>query len=297
MTYAVSTAILLNSFQLAMAQSVSADVQKVIDKTLSEKEIIALLHSADSKTTVELISALTELRSLMSKLQEISNITDADAILKNANRIQIVLLALTAYTMNSHLKSAQASNAVLALGTASMALNTFISHYKESRKVDATVLSKIVFDTSRELSKTGNLSPELEKITGSLNTISSALLENESKITDIVANLGGTQDLALLANFSYLLLHLVYPRIAKETDGFMKNILPKIQQSIEKTAVFAKKPIAVGTTGAAGVPDILSMTLGLSAEQSQKLILSTLINLDTAANKLEAEIKNRNTVK
>ena len=297
MAYAVSSAILLNSFQLAMAQSVTTDVQNAIDKTLGEKEIIALLNSADSKTTEELIVALSDVRSLMAKLNEISTINESDAVLKYANRLQVVLVALTAYTMHSHLKSTEASNAILALGTASMALNTFITRYKESHKVDATVLSKIVFETSRELSKTGKLSPELEKITGSLNSISSALLENQSQITNIVANLGGTQDMALLASFSYLLLHLVYPKIAKETDGFMKNILPKIQQTVEKTTELAKKPIAYGTTGAAGLPDILSMTMGLSSEQSQKLILSTLINLDTTANKLDAEIKTRSRKK
>lgn len=293
----LSSTILFNSFQLAMAQTATADVQKAIDAALNEKEIIALMNSADSKTTQELIVALTDVRALMVKLNEISSINESDKILKYANRLQVVLVALTAYTMHSHLKNLDVSNAVLALATASIALNTFITHYKESHKVDATVLSKIIFDTSRELSKSGKLSPELGKITDSLNTISSALLENQSQITDIVSNLGGTQDMALLASFTYLLLHLVYPKIAKETDGFLKNILPKIQQGVQKTTEITKKPMVYGATGAAGLPDILSMTLGLSSEQSQKLILATLINLDTTANKLDAEIKLRNTKK
>ncbi|OFZ31106.1 MAG: hypothetical protein A2622_00440 [Bdellovibrionales bacterium RIFCSPHIGHO2_01_FULL_40_29] len=289
----VSSALLLNSFQVAMASPTTDQVKYAVDRALSEKEIIELLATADSKTTEELVSALKEVRGLMDKLNEISSVNESDAVLKYANRVQIVLVALTAYTMNAHLKSKEATNAILALSTVSMGLNAFITRYKESHKVDATMLSKIVFETSKELSKTGNLTPELEKITGSLNTISSALLENQSQISGIVANLGGTQDMALLASFSYLLLHLVYPKLAKQTDGFLKNILPRVQQGVVKTTELAKKPIAYGATGATGIPDILSMTLGLSSEQSQKLIMSTLINLDTTANKLDAEIKNR----
>lgn len=294
---AVSTTILLNSFQLAMAQTNSEQVQAAIDKTLGEKEIIALMNSADSKTTQELIDALTEVRALMKKLGDISTINDSDVILKYANRVQVVLVALTAFTMNSHLKSEEASSAILALSTASMAINVLIAHYKEDHKIDATVVSQIVFDTSRELSKSGKLTPELEEITSSLNSISAALVENQSQISNIVSNLGGTQDMALLASFSYLLLHLVYPRIAKETDGFLKNVLPKVQQAVQDTVTVTKKPLVYGATGAAGLPDILSMTVGLSSEQSKKLILSTLINLDTTANKLAAEIKNRQAQK
>lgn len=298
LVYAVSSTLLLNSFQVAMAAEINTkQVEKTIDRVLSEKEIIAMSNSIDSKTTQELVEALNEVKSLMGKLNDISNTTDSDVILKYANKTQVVLVSLTALTMRSHFKSAETTNAILALSVASMGLNTFISHYKQTNKVDATLLSQIVFDSSRELSKSGDLSPEIEKITASLNTISSSLLENQSQITSLVSNLGGTQDMALLASFSYLLLHLIAPRIAKETDGFMKNVLPKIQQGLTKGTEIAKKPIAIGATSAAGIPDILGMTLGLSSEQSHKLILATRINLDSTANKLIAEISARSAKK
>ncbi|MBC7419808.1 MAG: hypothetical protein H7328_03685 [Bdellovibrio sp.] len=299
MAFAISSAILLNSFQLAMASNETDLAKDVIDRTLGEKEIIQLLRSADAKTTQDLIKALKDVRGLMEKISALQSINDTDPVLKYANQTQMILLALSAYTAQAHLKKADANNLVLALSTASMALNTFITHYKQNNKVDSTVLSQIVFDTSRDLSKAGNLSPELTRVTGSLNIISSTLLDNQGQIAGILTGLTGTsaQDVALVASFSYLILHLVYPRVAKETDGFLKNVLPKIEQGIASTTAATKKTIAVGGTGATAVTDLLGMTIGMNSEQSQKLILQTLINLDNSANKLESEIKYRQMAK
>ena len=291
--YAVSTTILLNSFQIAMAEALPERVKAGVNQVLSEKEILAIMNEADSKTTEELLAALTQVRTLMDKLNEISSVNESDKILKYANQLQIVLVGLSTYTMHSQLKSEEAKNATLVLNVATLAVNSFISHYKENHKVDATFVSRIIFETSHTLAKSGNLTPEVEKITGSLNTISSELLKNQSQISSIVTNLGGTQDVALLASFSYLLLRIVYPKVAKQTDGFFKNVLPKIHAGLDKAAEVAKKPVMYGTNGASGVQDILSMTLGLSSADSQKLILQTLINLDNAANKLDTEIKSR----
>lgn len=293
--YFISTAILVNSFQFAMASAETDLVKDVIDQTLGEKEIIELLKSADKKTTQDMILALAEIRKLAETISQIQATNESDPILKYATQTQIVLMALSAYTMQAHLKKADANNIVLALSTASMALNTFITRYKVSHKVDSQVLSSIVFDTSRQLSKTGHLTPELEKITGSLNIISTTLLDSQSQIAAMLTGLSGSsaQEVALVASFSYLVLHLVYPRVAKETDGFLKNILPKIEQGIAQTTAATKKTITIGGTSTTAVTDLLGMSVGLTGEQSQKLILTTLINLENSANKLEAEIKLR----
>ncbi len=293
--YAISAAILVNSLQFAGASAETDLVKEVVDKTLGEKEIIELLNTADKKTTQDMVMALKEIRGLADKISQIQATNESDPVLKYATQTQIVLMALSAYTMQAHLKKADANNIVLALSTASMALNTFITRYKVSHKVDSQVLSSIVFDTSRQLAKTGNLTPELEQVTGSLNIISTTLLDNQGQLSAILTGLSGSsaQEVALVASFTYLVLHLVYPKVAKETDGFLKNILPKIEQGIAKTTAATKKTVTIGGTSTTAVTDLLGMSVGLTGEQSQKLILSTLINLENSANKLEAEIKIR----
>ncbi|MFZ3231341.1 MAG: hypothetical protein WA160_14120 [Pseudobdellovibrio sp.] len=292
----ISSTLLLNSFQMALASTAAGDLKASTEtsSSLSDEQINQLLQLAHNKTTAEMEQTLVAVQSLIQKLQSMDSSNESDKILRYANKIQIVLVAISAYTMHSHLKNdAEVKKITLAISTASLILNKVITMYKEKNRLDSKQISKTIFETSKELTKSGVLTPELEKITSSLDGISAKLLENQGSFDSLVQNLGGSQDMALMASVGYLVLHIVYPKIATETDGLLKNILPKIQQGTQKIAEVSKKPIAYGTAGAMGIPDILSMTVGLSSEQSKKIIDSTLIQLNITQNKLATEINER----
>lgn len=285
----IASTLVLNSFQMALAQTAANDSMT----TLNEQQIQQLLKLAQNKTTDELVNTLEQVKGLMQKLETMQSSTESDPVLKYANQMQIVLIAMSGILMNSHLKNDEVKKATLAISTATLILNKIITNYKEKHRLDSKTISETIFITSRGLAKSGILTPELEKVTSSLDSISAKLIDNQSQIESIITNLGGTQDVALIASVGYLLLHIVYPKIAKETDGYLKNILPKIREGAEKLADATKKPVAYGTVSALGIPDILSMTAGISSEQSKKIIQETLINLNTIANKLSVEIGQR----
>lgn len=290
------TMVLIVSMTLTMNQMAFA---KIAQSSVSEADLNAMLDlaaSADQKTVADLRSALKEVIDLQAKLKAVSAANNEDLVLQYANRMQVVLIALTSFAMHSQFKGKEQSTMILTLATASAVVNAYIRHYKGSKNITGQQLSQIVFEASQEISKNKEITPELEQVTAALNTASQTLIQNQGQVAEIINQLGGGQDVVVLASVVYLFLHIAAPKVAKQADAVVKGILPKVKETLQsmqqlsaRSAELAKKPMALGA-GAAGVPDILSMTAGLSSEQSQKLILSTLINLDTTAKKLQAEI-------
>ncbi len=297
----VSTTLTFNSMQMALAQSGSATVDAMLaqaHKNVSANDLLALGEMADQKTMDELKLMLGQVNDLALKLKNVSLNNNGDLFLQNANKIQIVLAALSSYIMHSHYKGKEQTTILLAIATASTVVNSVVRHYKADKNLTAGQISDMVFEVSQEISKDKNITPELAEITNSLNHVSRAMLDSQGKLDDIVKSLGGGQDWLVLANVAFLVAHIISPKTATQIETVAREVLPKIKQlgvSAQQVAqkVAQSNQVRLGTNGAtglSGIGDILSMTAGLSSEESIKLIQKTLIDLDTTSKKISAQI-------
>ena len=297
----VSTTLTFNSMQLALAQQSVSSVDALLaqaHKNVSANDLLALGEMADQKTVEELKVMLAQVNDLAVKLKSVSVNNSQDLFLQNANKIQIVLAALSSYIMHSHYKGKEQTTILLSLATASSLLNTVVRHYKADKNLSAGQLSEMVFEVSQDMSKDKNITPELAEITNSLNQVSRAMLESQSKVEDLVKTLGGGQDWLVLANVAFLVAHIVSPKTAIQVEAVAKEVLPKLKQLSVSAQQVAQKVAqsnqvrlgANGATGISGIGDILSMTAGLSSDESVKLIAKTLIDLDTTSKKISAQI-------
>jgi hypothetical protein len=298
-TTAISLALLMT-----LQGASTAWAQSTLNKeSISIDEIMKMAESVDAESVADLKMALSEVIRLQNQLKTVTNQNEKDIILKYANKLQVVLVALTTAVMHGQFKATQQSTMLLSLGTASAVLNAYIRHYKADKNITAEDLSRLVFESSTEISNNKAMTSEMKDIVLSLNQASSMLIENKGAMEEMIKSLGGGQDLVVLGSVVYLVLHLVSPKTAQSVDAVAKDVLPKVKlilqnvrQLSQKAVEATKKPTTV-TAGAAGAPDIIGLAAGLSTEESQNLILQTLINLDTTAQKIKTEIRRLETGK
>jgi hypothetical protein len=203
----------------------------------------------------------------------------------------MALLVISSASMYAHLTKTEASNVKLGTSVAALLLNKFIEYRKEHKTLDGKAISEKIIETSNQISQMDGIPEDVLKVKQELNGLTIELLKNEGDLQNIVKGLSGSSsDLVLAANVAYLVLHIAYPKLAKEADGLLKN------KALQKAIDLGQKPAAaLGTTsGITGVTDLVSATLGMNSEKSKNLITTTLINLDTAASNLKYEIQDRN---
>jgi hypothetical protein len=280
----VSSTLLLNSFQMAMASTPVAG-------EMSEAKLQEMYDSkASPKTTAELAQTLVEIQNLMTTLKKMNDTNESDVFLNYASKIQMALLAISSASMYAHLTKTEASNVKLGTSVAALLLNKFIEYRKEHRTLDPKAISAKIIETSNQISQMDGVPADVLKVKQELNALTLDLLKNEGDLQNIVKGLSGSSsDLILAANVAYLVLHVAYPKLAKEADGLLKN------KALQKALELGQKPTAaLGTTsGITGVTDLVSATLGMNSEKSRNLVTTTLINLDTAASNLKFEIQDR----
>jgi hypothetical protein len=298
--YTISTVLLVNSFQLAFASNetqLAKDVATGVQSALTSKEIAAITTKSQKKTIEELNTALDQVRTLMSQIEQIQNVNESDPYLRYATQAQLAIIASSTWTMKLHLSRKDSNNIILGFSTAQIALDTFIAHYKENNKIDEKVLSKIIFDASRKLAKSGKLPAELAVITNNINSIGAELTKNQGQIAELITNPNtiAVKDVTLLVSFVYFVLHLAYPKIAKEGEGFFRSILPKVEAGALQASEGAKKVVGAGNTYASGLSDVLGMVLGMNSAESQKLVQNTLFKLNEASINFDQEISRLNT--
>lgn len=283
---AVSSTLLLNSFQMALAAGAQSSAQQMQQDA---NEAMAMTKNID------LQKALKEINDLSTALKSIDDSSDKDTFLSVANKLQLLLIGFSTYTMHAHISKAEASKIKLGASAAAMILNKVIEIYKKNHSLDANDISAQITATIKDISSTNSeaLPQELREVKMQLAKVNDQVLANQSQIQGIVENLGGTSNFALIATVGYFALHLVYPKAAKEADEALKDV-SYFQQIIQKSKVVSKAPIAAyGTAGAAGLPDVLSMAIGMSSKQTKSLIEQTLTNLDIASDNIKAVANKR----
>lgn len=254
----------------------------------SAAELVKLLDKADRTTAEDLVMTYNEVQKLASSLRAIQNNNESDLVLSYANKFQVVLVGASAIALNSHIKNSEKSVIALHIAAASALLNTFIRHYSEVKNLKPAELGTFLTRFTHEMSETKALTPEMVEMANSLNKISSDLLSQKSQIDTIVSSLGGGSDLATGVLLVLSIAHYVNPKLAKEGEALIKNLS---QKAAAGGAGLAKNNKVVGTTGtAAGLPDIIGITLGLDSQKSQEMIAKTLNNLDVAARTLKVQI-------
>ncbi|MBC7465390.1 MAG: hypothetical protein H7256_05305 [Bdellovibrio sp.] len=282
----VSTVLLANSMAFAGTAASS--------KSVSDSEIDMLLDQGQEKTVAELMTALNQVITLKKNLELAGQSNEKDPVIQYGNYAEILLSAISTYSMHTHLANAEKSKLKLGASVGALLIHKAIEIYKAKGKLDASTVSAQIVATADQLDAMGAMPEEISALRVKLNNLSVELIQNQDKISQKLTNLNTVENVALIANVIYFSLHLVYPKAAKEADGFVKNILPKIQDIAKKGADLSKgRTVAYGTTGAIGGSDILSMTLGMSSKEAQDIITQTARNLDTVAVGLNTQINAR----
>lgn len=257
----------------------------------STAELLKLLDKADRTTAEDLVMTYNQVQKLAESLRAIQNNNESDVILNYANKFQVVLVGASAIALNSHIKNAEKTKIALHIAAASALLNTVIRHYSDIQNLKPSELGVFINRFTHEMTDTKALTPEMVEMANSLNKISNDLLTQKSQIDSIVSKLGGGSDLATGALLVLSIAHYINPKLAKEGEAIVKTMSQKMASG---GAVLAKDSKVVGTAGgAAGLPDLIGITLGLDSQKSQEMISNTLNNLDIAARKLQAQMNTK----
>ncbi len=277
-----------NSFAFGAVSSI--DTLKE-DTKLDTIKLNQILTKSELNTAQDLVMTYNEVQKLAQSLRAIQNNNEADSVLKWANKFQVVLVGASAIALNSHIKNSEKSRIALNMAAASALLNTFIRHYSEVKNLKPADLGLFINRFTNEMTETKALTPEMVEMANSLNKISSDLLAQKSEIDTIVTSLGGGSDLATVVLLVLSVAHYINPKLAQESEVFIKTVT---QKGMAAGAAMAKDSKVIGMAGStAGLPDLIGITLGLDAEKSQEIIAKTLNNLDIAARTLQLQMKTK----
>lgn len=288
---ALLVATIMASNSLALASVSSLENLKESAQIKSTGDLTKLLSKADQATAQDLIMTYNEVQKLAESLRAIQNSNEKDPVLNYANKFQVVLVGASAIAINSHIKNSEKSRISLHIAAASALLNTFIRHYSEVKNLKPNELGVFISRFTHEMTETKALTPEMMDLANSLNTISNDLLTQKSQIDSIVGSLGGGSDLATIALLALSITHYLNPKLAKEGEAIIKTMSQKVAAG---GATLAKDSKILGATGsAAGLPDLIGITLGLDSQKSQEMISKTLNNLDIAARTLQVQMNQK----
>lgn len=286
----LTVASILAANSMAYASTDSVETLKAISK-IDATDLKKLLDKADAATVEDLIMTYNEVNKLAESLRQLQTENDSDVILSYANKFQVVLVGVSAIALKSHMKDAEKSRIAFHVAAASALLNTFIRHYSEAKTLKPSELGSFINRFTYDMTQSKELTPEMVEMANSLNKISSDLLSQKTQIDAIVEGLGGGSDLATGVLLVLSIAHYINPKLAEQGQAIIKNMG---KQAAAGGAGLAKNSKVVGTTGtAAGLPDLIGITLGLDSQKSQEMISKTLNNLDIAARTLQLQIKNK----
>ena len=285
---------LLASMMAVHSVAFSAVLESPIDKikaaaqNVELKDLEGLVDANDAKTVGEMITTYKQVQQMATSLRSIQDGNEQDVILKWANKAQVVLVGASAIAINSHLKATEKKSYALQLAAASALLNTFIRHYSEVKNLKPSEMGVFLTGFTHEMTQNKMLTPEMVEMANTLNQISSDLISQKSQIDSVVSKLGGGSDIATGALILLSIGHYVAPKLAKDGEAIIKTLSQKMTTGAGNLSQSTK---IVGVSGgAAGLPDLLGISLGMDTTKSQEMIALTLNKLDTAARKLESQI-------
>ncbi len=286
--------LLLASMMAVHSVAFSAVIESPIDKikaaaqNVDVKDLENLVDASDAKTVGEMITTYKQVQQMAVSLRSIQDGNEQDVILKWANKAQVVLVGASAIAINSHLKATEKKSYALQLAAASALLNTFIRHYSEVKNLKPSEMGVFLTGFTHEMTQNKMLTPEMVEMANTLNQISSDLISQKSQIDSVVSKLGGGSDIATGALILLSVGQYVAPKLAKDGEAILKTLSQKMTAGASNLSQSSK---VVGVSGgAAGLPDLLGISLGMDTTKSQEMIALTLNKLDTAARKLESQI-------
>jgi len=292
----MSSALLFNSFQVAFAGS---KVAAQVDQTeMSLEQMNEALNESNPLRIQETKIALSEITSLIAQIKAISSNQENDVILEYGKYVQLALLGISAHAMDAHLKKDEALKLRMSASVAALLLNKVLSVYKERHSLDSKTLSNKLTETYMEIASRTDLPKEVIDVQEKLIAMNAELTADQGLIQDVITNSGAGQNIALIASVGYLVLHFANPKLAKEADAAVQEVgaVRKILQDMlvaSKAGKFSGTMAMGSTVGAGGLQDVLEMTLGMSSERAQTKANSALMDLNSQANKLRAEIAKR----
>lgn len=282
----LSTSLLFNSAQMAFA---ATDARA--DQSLSESEIQEMLGITNTKVVEALKKSLVEVTSLMGKLRTMSDQKESNPWIRALDYGDLILAATSAYTLQAQMKKADSARILMSVNVASLLLKKISQYLKEGHKLDGKVIGQKIFETSNEISNIEGMPEDIKRVKMELNELTIKLQENKGMIDNAAAQMGVGDNIALVIGVVYLAIHLVYPKSAKQADAVLTAVLPKLQESILKATQVGKGKVLTGASAATvGLPDIVRFAAGITSEQSQDIVNRTLVNLDTTATNIRAEI-------
>lgn len=290
----LATLLLIQNAALAAGTDLTATqirdvvVGKEAISTPTLAELQNLVDDGDKKALEELALTYRQVRQMADSLRAMQNTNNNDKLLAFANKIQVVLVGTSALLLHSHIKNSEKARYQLQLAAATALVNSLIRHYAEIKNLKPEELGSFLTAFNHEMTESRIMTPELLEMSTSIANISDSLIQQKSMIDTLVAKLGGGSDVATAALILLSVAHYINPKIAKEGEAIMKTMSQRLASS---GAGMSQSGRVIGVSGgAAGVPDIIGVSLGLDSERSREMITHTLNSLDLAARKLKAEI-------
>lgn len=278
----------VHSVAFSMNLNTPVDTLKAATQNVDMADLKQLVDPASDEVVQQMIGTYKQIKQMSDSLRAIQDGNEHDFFLKNANKIQLVLVSASTMTLGLHIKASEKKSYVLALSAASALLNTVQRHYAEIKNLKPSEMGHFLYGFEQEMEKNKMLTPEMVEMSNSLGQISSELMTEKTQLNSLVTFLGGGSDITTGALILLSIAHYVAPKLAKEGEAVLKTVTQKIATG---GASLAQSGKVVGGGGAlASLPNLLGVSLGMDSERSQELITATLIKLDKAARNLQLQI-------
>lgn len=288
----LATTLTLNSFQLAMADSQAVSVQNntISALDMTDAEIAEILDAADVQSKADLEKTLKQVQLIRKELKQLLVKKSDDRFLDIANKLQAALSLISASISGLNLSKAETTNITLAIATGTIIINTAIRHYTKDKNITTQQMSEIVGEATQQiLAETKDMSPEMRDAVLSINSINLELQTNLPWAERLVDKSAGTQDYIALGSAVYLALHLITPKLTRQTDGIIKKYLPLIQAATQK-GLAATKKTTVGATGVSSIPDLIGLAVSMGSPEARETVIKTLTKLNETEILLKTEI-------
>ncbi len=279
----LSTTITFNTFQMAMAKSVTVD-------SIDTSALSAILAESDVKSLDDLKQTLQDVQALSKQLNQLLTKKEDDKFLDITNKLQGALALLSTSMSYLHLSKNDATTWRLAIATGSTIINVAIRHYNKGKNISSQQVNEIVSEaTQKILADNKDMSAGMREAVLSLNKISLDLNESRQMADRIIDKSASAQDYIALGSAVYLALHLITPKLTRQTDGIIKKYLPMVKSATEK-GITATKSTATGATGLSSATDFLGLALSLGSPEAREVVGTTLAKLNGTVINLQSEI-------
>ena len=292
----IASILTINSF--AMAESATSILNKgtvagkIRDASMNAALINIVADATDTKAA-ELIATRDQLLQIIKTMENIKNDNENDKFLRMSNGIQMTLAMVSSVALGAHLSMAEHRKLTLTISAASAFMTSVTRWYKNRSSLGTTDVSQVFSQFTSELRQNGQaFTPEMKELMNHVSDMNNTVLKSKGALDSLVESSGTASYAATGLIIVMAITHWLSPKLGQQADIALKSLSVKTGAAVKNLGEFSGR--STKTTGVASggsvLPDLIGNVMGLSTENSQKLIAMTVNDLTKATLNFQTQI-------